>query len=151
MNADAEIFVGADLAVTRDGRYLVVALNNGFEGEEHLQGKLGVLARDSATGALTPAAGGLQSGGLTDNFNGFALSPDGATVYQASDMLPALQALSLDAGTGKITGAPCYTPDRAKGCKRLARLDFPAGITVSPDGRNAYLANASSVLSFKRR
>ncbi|MBA2504806.1 MAG: hypothetical protein H0V29_02540 [Thermoleophilaceae bacterium] len=146
----ANYFSGADLAVTPDGTSLLTAINSGGEGAEHSIGEIGAFTRDAATGALTPFPAGLQSGGLTDNFNGFALSPDGKNVYQASDMNPAIQTLAVGAGA-KVTGVQCLIQQRQRPCKQLTRMEFPAGVAVSPNGRSVYVTNSVNVLAFKRR
>ncbi|MBA3300373.1 MAG: hypothetical protein H0T15_00760 [Thermoleophilaceae bacterium] len=143
-------YQGADIVVTPNGSTVVAVINEGEEGAERSVAGLGILSRDPAAGLLTPSPPRLQSGDLTDNANGFALAPDGRTAILASDMLPDIRVLDLGSPE-QVRTSQCFVPDRLRGCTQLRRLDFPAGVAVSPNGRSVYVANASDLLAFAKR
>jgi DNA-binding beta-propeller fold protein YncE len=72
-----------------------------------------------------------------------AVAPDGASVYVASLTDDALAAFSRNTSTGALAFKRCIQdatqPDH--GCTASgAGLSAPAGVTLSPDGRNVYVS-----------
>lgn len=117
-----------DLVVSRDGRNIYVA---GLADP-----RVAVFARDAANGfftfveALDALPGGVSSG--LGGGDGVAISPDGAFVF-AGD---------VHSNTQDVLRLMIYRRDPATG--RLYEAGFDQGntdaITVSPDGRNVYVA-----------
>ncbi len=117
-----------------------------------------VFDRTPATGALTqkPGAAGCISdtgaGGCTDGtaLNGprtVSISPDGASVYVASDASDAIAIFDRN-GTGALTQKPglagCISETGAGPCTDGNSLDSPQEVTTSFDGANAYVVSAVS-------
>src|SRR5690606_6310504 len=78
-----------------------------------------------------------------------AVSPDGRNVYVAADFSDAVAVFARDRRTGALTqlaGADaCVSEDGTGGaCAVGVGLDAPIGVTVSPDGRNVYVASVIS-------
>jgi DNA-binding beta-propeller fold protein YncE len=71
---------------------------------------------------------------------GVAVSPDGHDVYAASQVGSVVR-LKPRHGRG-LTFAGCITEDAAPGCRTARRpvLSEATGVTVSPDGRDVYVA-----------
>lgn len=137
-------------------------------------GAVVTLIRDAASGALVePASSDVcrSAIGLADCTQddylgtplGVAVSADGASAYVPNLNAGNVTEYARDAGTGVLTPMPspqqCVTPDLTyyAGCTRARAVAVPTAAAVSPDGRNVYATNESSVpvsvqalVSFKR-
>jgi DNA-binding beta-propeller fold protein YncE len=155
--ADGHALNGAiGVAVSPDGKNVYVASQVGVVAR---------LNRDTTTGAITQPAGTAGcvsedgSGPCADGHglggpSGVAVSPDGENVYPAAQYAGslsgngALARLNRDTTTGAITqpagAAGCVSETGAGPCADGHALKDPAGIAVSPDGKNVYVASQSS-------
>jgi 6-phosphogluconolactonase (cycloisomerase 2 family) len=121
-----------DLVVSRDGKHIYVAGT--------ADPRVAVFARDAGNGTFTfVEALDATPGGATPSLgggDGVAISPDGAFVY-AGD---------VHSNTQDVRRLMIYRRDPATG--RLYHAGFDQGntdaITVSPDGRNLYVAQFTS-------
>lgn len=143
----AMVLGGREAVVSPDGRNVYLATARGVV----------VLARDTATGALTVLSGpGECLGGKgvkapcevgfgLAGAHSLAFSPDGAELYVTSDAHPTIAILRRDPVTGALTqpggtaGCVLAAPGTA-GCTaaKLPRGSTP-GIAVTPDGRGVYV------------
>jgi DNA-binding beta-propeller fold protein YncE len=93
------------------------------------------------------AAGGCTDGTGLDGARSVTVSPDGKNAYVASDAGDAVAALDR-AADGTLTQKPgpagCIAETAAGGCTDGVALDGAASVTVGPDGKNAYIAAATS-------
>ena len=85
---------------------------------------------------------------------GVAVSPDGDSVYVASDFDDAVVSFDRNSATGRLSGRGCIA-DRgdAVGCGATEKgLKGARGIAVSPDGLSAYTTSSTdgAVVSFDR-
>jgi DNA-binding beta-propeller fold protein YncE len=143
-----------DLAVSRDGRSVYAAAS--------IADGIAILERDAATGALTqePGRAGCisQAGGggrctrgrVLDEVWGIALSPDGRNLYAVSSKVNTLGAMARNRATGRLSQLPgrhgCFIRAGGFGCPDGRGLTVAVGVTVSPDGRNVYVASEDSYL-----
>jgi DNA-binding beta-propeller fold protein YncE len=121
----------------------------------------------AADGSLTQKAGsagcisGRDSGGACANGVGLdgviavTVSPDGASVYSAGYTARGAFAAVLDrAADGTLSqpsgAAGCFSENALDGCTLAAGLADARSVTVSPDGRSAYVAG-SAVAVFDRK
>jgi DNA-binding beta-propeller fold protein YncE len=121
-----------------------------------------VLNRNPATGTLTEKAGtaGCVSEGGVDGCTvaramsgarGVVVSPDGKSVYVVTYMDRVLM-FDRDQATGGLIQKPgrfgCYSDDGTDGsggpCTEGVAIQNPSAITVSPDGKSAYVASRDS-------
>ncbi len=127
-----------------------------------------VFDRDPATGAIIqkPGTAGCIQGGGADigcNNGGFgianvidiAISPDGRNVYAVATSPSAVTIFDRDPATGVLTQknpGGCIAQGGVGLCTAGVALASAAGVVVSPDGKNVYVAAASSgaVASFNR-
>ena len=145
---------GADgVAVSPDGKNVYVPSS--------ISNAVAVFARDRRTGALTQLAGtdacisetgtdGACTDGVALDFAArVAVSPDGKNVYVTSSISNAVAVFARDRRTGALTQLAgtdaCISETGTDGaCTDGVALDFAAGVTVSPDGKNVYVASADS-------
>jgi DNA-binding beta-propeller fold protein YncE len=138
-----------DLAITADGRnvYTASSITDG----------VAILRRNRTTGELSQAAGRAgcisQDGGggrcgagrAMDEVWGVAASPDGRNVYNVSSRVNMLGAIARDRATGGLTQLPgrfaCFIRGGVLGCPEGRGLTVAVAVTVSPDGRNVYVAS----------
>jgi DNA-binding beta-propeller fold protein YncE len=118
-------------------------------------GKAGCVSESGTEGACADGKGlyGAQS---------VAASPDGKSVYAASNLSEAVAVFRRDAGTGVLTQlagrAGCVTQtgsdswDPTTVCSVARPLEYPRDVTLSPDNRNVYVAvpHDSAIVSFAR-
>jgi DNA-binding beta-propeller fold protein YncE len=134
----------AAIAVSLDGNNVYVA--------SRVSSAVVVFARNSATGALTPA-GCIGNSGTgppscigADGLAGaaaIAVSPDGHNVYVAAHDSGAVVVFARNPATGALTSAGCIgdTVNGPPSCNSADGLFGAAGIAVSPDGHNVYVAS----------
>jgi DNA-binding beta-propeller fold protein YncE len=153
--------VARSVAVSADGKSVYVA--------SFASDAVSVFERDTATGRLTQpggAAGCVSETGSDgtcgdgrglDGPESVAVSPDGASVYVASDISNALAVFRRDSATGRLTQlagtAGCISQNGSEGaCADGKALDAPGSVAVSADGKSVYVASAlsSAVAVFAR-
>jgi DNA-binding beta-propeller fold protein YncE len=143
-----------DLAISRDGRYVYAASAVGDA--------VAILRRDRSTGVLTQdlsrrgcisqsGGGGLcMVGRGLDEVWGIALSPDGRNLYAVSSKVNMLSAIARDQVSGRLTQLPgrfaCFIRAGGFGCPEGRGLTVAVAVTVSPDGRNVYVASEDTYL-----
>ncbi len=151
----------SDTAVSPDGKSVYV-ISTGSTGES---GFLARFVRNTTTGAITQPAGAAGcisetgAGPCADGHalrlaSGVAVSPDGKSVYVASSFSNALARFTRNTTTGAITqpagSAGCISEDGAGPCADGHGLFYAAGVAVSPDGRNVYVASSGGVARITR-
>jgi len=141
--SDADLgFVGVhSIAVSPDGAS-VYAPRQGDD-------TIGIFRRDRATGALALADLVAQGVDGVEGLYGVlwaAISPDGRRLYAASTLDYAVVAFERDPGSGALTFL-----EEQRGAPGRPCLAFARSVVVSPDGRNVYVAGASSnaVVAFR--
>ncbi len=106
----------------------------------------GALAQ-SATGCISiPAPTGCSLGRAVLGVNAIDTSPDGRDLYSVSAIGSSLAVFDINArGIGQRPGKNrCLGPTVKPGCPAGKGMEVPEAITVSPDGRNIYLASFES-------
>jgi DNA-binding beta-propeller fold protein YncE len=143
-----------DLAISSDGRHVYVASS--------IADAVAILSRDRSTGVLTQSldrtgcisqsgGGGLcRPGRGLDEVWGIALSPDGRNLYAVSSKVNILSAIARDRSTGRLSQLPgrfaCFIRAGGLGCPDGRGLTVAVAVTVSPDGRNVYVASEDTYL-----
>jgi len=145
------------ITLSPDGRFAyVAALNNAA---------ISAFKRNPRTGALHQLPGadaciGGKVGARSDcprparalqGVRWVTVSPDGRNVYASSPAGDAVAVFARDGRTGGLHQLPgtdaCVEDTLARvrsGCARGPGVNYPRSITVSPDGRNAYVASDSA-------
>lgn len=86
---------------------------------------------------------------------GIAVSPDGRSVYVASQDSGAIAQFTRNGPGGQIVYNGCLSNGPGPRCRALARAPLvgASGVAVSPDGRSVYVVSASSdsIAQFSRR
>jgi DNA-binding beta-propeller fold protein YncE len=163
INPDIVCSVGRGLmgafstAVSPDGKNVYVASLN--------SSAVAAFARDPATGALSQLAGmdgcvnddgseGCDNGTALKRIRSVAISPDGKHVYATSADSNAVTAFSRDPVTGALSQlsgmAGCVSEDGTDDvsptivCTDGKGLNGARAVTVSPDGKNVYVAASES-------
>ena len=145
-----------DVEVSPDGKNVYVV---SFDSNS-----VAIFDRNPATGALTQKpgpAGCVSEAGPGDGCeqatkasldypDGLAISPDGASLYAASENSDSVAIFDRDPATGLLAQKPdragCIVDRGRRGgeCARGKGINFPLGVEVSPDGKNVYVASQSS-------
>ncbi|HET6547081.1 MAG TPA: beta-propeller fold lactonase family protein [Solirubrobacter sp.] len=148
---EVSLLTGATaVAVAPDGRDVYVAspvtaslhaLRRDANGLTRVQ----CLAETGGDGACDPASG-------IQDVRDVAVAPDGRAVYVAGGS-GAVAAFARDPATGRLTQAGCLldqAPDTGP-CQDAGGIAGAAGVAVSPDGRDVYVAGRDSeaVASFR--
>ncbi len=151
---DGEALGGAfAVAVSPDGASVYVA--------SQTSDAIAIFDRNTFTGALTQKAGtagcvsedgtgsACQDGVALDSATGVAVSPDGASVYVASETSNAVAIFDRNTSTGALTQkagtAGCVSEDgTASACQDGAALTGAIGLAVSPDASSVYVASSTS-------
>ncbi len=137
-----------DMAISPDGKFAYV---NSFA-----NGSVVELSRDATTGALSQIGAVSGGNGLSAPL-GVAISPDGANVYVSGAGSNAEAAFTRNPSTGTLTqlASPfdCITDD-SSGCGQVGATGLAGArrVTVSPDGKNVYVAgqNSNSIAALSR-
>jgi DNA-binding beta-propeller fold protein YncE len=99
------------------------------------------------------AASACVDGTALDGAGSVAVSPDGSSVYVASEMSGAVAVFDR-AADGSLTQKPgtagCISDTGAGPCRDGSGLEGARSVTVSPDGRTAYVASSRAVAVFDR-
>ena len=144
-----------ELALAPDGRGLYVASS--------ASDAVSVLRRNRRTGELSQArgkpgclshsgggAGRCGVGRALDEVWGIAVSPDGRNVYHVSAKVNAMGINRRDPATGRLTPLAgrrgCFIRGGVLGCPEGRGLTVAVAVTVSPDGRNVYVASEDAYL-----
>jgi sugar lactone lactonase YvrE len=143
--------------VTPDGKNLYVA--------SLMSNAVTILKRDKTTGAITQPNGSAgcvsedgsgpcaDGHGLSGPFS-VAVSPNGKSVYAASNMSNAVSRFKRDPSTGALAqpsgSAGCVSEDGSGPCANGHGLSGANSVLVSPDQKNVYVASDNAVATFKR-
>jgi DNA-binding beta-propeller fold protein YncE len=141
-----------DLALSPDGRsvYAAASLSDGVAslrttragGLRQANGRPGCI-RQKGTRRCVP-------GRLLDEAWGIATSPDGHNLYAVSSKLNSLAAIGRARSTGVLAQLPdrfaCFIRGGGFGCPEGRGLTVAVAVTVSPDGRNVYVASEDAYL-----
>ena len=129
-----------DVAISPDGLHTYVT--------SYVNDTLTVYRRDTETGALTEVM-------VTSNADMFGpamveVSPDGKQVYVTSIDNDAFLIFNRNATSGIVTVKDVY--HNGDGGGTVTGLDYPYGLTVSPDGRFIYVASfySNAIVTFYR-
>jgi fibronectin-binding autotransporter adhesin len=146
------LYKAFEVVVTSDGRFAYVASSGG--------GTVGIFTRNTTTGALTQATGSAACMGAygctpaegIKGANGITLSDDERFAYVAGFDSRAIAVFARNETSGRLTqltGTASCTRDVSAG-DTLARcpvtingLNGPRKLTLSPDGRSAYVPATS--------
>ena len=155
--ADARLDAARDIELSADGRFLYVAAQ-GSNG-------LTVLARDVTTGDLSFVQAQVEAqvdvqavGGTVRGLQGasaLALSPGGTHVYVVGSSGNSLAVFSRDLVSGQLRFIEAEleaTNDASDAGGTVTALDRPAGVLVSGDGKQVYVAArfGNALLVFNR-
>jgi len=151
----------SDVVVSPDGEHVYAA--------SMASDAVAVFSRDPSTGALTQligrsgcssetgSRGSCTDANALDRARSVAISPDGSSVYVAAETSDAVAVFSRNAMTGALAQLPgtggCVSDTGSSGeCADGTALDGPRGVSVSPDGKNVYVASfwSSAVSIFAR-
>ncbi|MEK6272989.1 MAG: hypothetical protein AABM42_10140, partial [Actinomycetota bacterium] len=151
--ADGHALSPWDVAVSPDGKSVYVVSSGNTLGVARIN-------RDTTTGAIAqPAgtagcvsetgAGPCADGHALAYAEGVAVSPDGKSVYVASDGSSAVARFNRNTTTGAIAqpagSAGCVSQSGTGGtCADGHGLGGASGVAVSPDGKSVYVASSSS-------
>ena len=105
----------------------------------------------------TGTAGLCVDGTALDGATGVIVSPDGASVYAASETSRSVSIFGRDGATGQISQLPgtqgCISENGTAGaCVDGRAMVGPRGVAVSPDGKNFYFpaSGSKSIAVFRR-
>ena len=144
---DATALAGAaSVAVSPDGKNAYVASSAGGAVAVFDRGADGTLTQKIGTAACISDTGAAPcfDGAALAQPTSVAVSPDGKNAYVASEAGDAVAVFDR-AADGTLTQKPgpaaCIAETAAGGCTDGAGLDGARSVTVSPDGKNAYVAS----------
>ena len=155
---DARLDGAKHLLLSADGRHLYVAARN--------DAAIAVLSRDAATGELAFVGNQVEgqgapgaTGGSTRGLSGvsrLAMSPDGRHVYASGSLGNALSVFARDTQTGVLSFVEAETQgadDPNDAGAAVTGLERPAGLAVSADGAQVYVAArfGNAVVVFDRQ
>ena len=109
-----------------------------------------ILSRRPTPTAASPTSPprAAPQGKALDGAYSVTVSPDGKSAYVASVFSDAVAVFDRDTTTGKLTQKAdpdgCITNVATTGCTTGKALDGATSVTVSPDGKSAYVASFSS-------
>jgi len=151
---DGGIIGGGRGTISPDGRHLyvtsytsgtvVVLDRNPLTGQlRQKPGKAGCIADDPGE---IPGTADCAKGRAFEEPEALTISPDGGTVYVASEHFDAVAIFDRNRATGALTQRPgeagCISAGGAKdGCERARAIKSPTDLTISPDGRNLYVSS----------
>jgi DNA-binding beta-propeller fold protein YncE len=112
----------------------------------------GTLTQDSGTaGCISETGGdGCATGSGLMNGYGIAVSPNNKSVYVAA-FGGGLSAFQRNTSTGTLTEQGCFSDSGVDGCSASEGISFPAGVTVTPDGKNVYVASLGGGVAIMQR
>ena len=137
-----------DVAVSRDGRSVLVAASRSDAVVALQAGPAGLSQPPGTTGCIARGgAGGCAPGRLMRGPVELAVSPDGRAVYVASSTSDAVPILRRDRGSGELRQrsgrAGCISQSGSGGrCTSGRVLDEVWALALSPDGRNLYAVSS---------
>jgi DNA-binding beta-propeller fold protein YncE len=151
-----------DIAISRDGGSAYVASS--------ISDAVAILRLDPETGVPSQSlsrrgcigqegnGGRCGVGRALDEVWGVALSPDGRNVYAVSSKVNMLGAIARNRSTGRLAQLPgrfaCFIRAGGFGCPDGRGLTVAVAVTVSPDGRNVYVASEDvylgAIATFRR-
>jgi len=160
---DGGIVGGGEGTISPDGRHLYVT--------SYASGTVVVFDRNPRTGQLRqkrgeaacvsedpgeiPGTAGCAKGRAFEEAEALAISPEGGTVYVASEHFDAVAIFDRDRATGALAQKPgkagCISAGGARdGCEKARAIRSPTDLTISPDGRNLYVSSlgAPAVAAF---
>jgi 6-phosphogluconolactonase (cycloisomerase 2 family) len=146
-----------DIEISADGRFLYVAAQSADAitvlEREPVSGDLGFVQAQVDEAADPQAAGGTVRG--LKGTSAIALSPDGAHLYGLGSTGNSLAVFARDAADGRLSFIEAEVEaanDASDPGGVVTALDRPAGLVVSPDGRQVYVAArfGNALLTFSR-
>jgi len=139
-----------DVVVSPDGNHVFVADGNDTVLAFTRSGSDGSV---SYAGCIESAGGGAPCAHPEKNVllqpRSLAISPDGTALYVAAETSDAIVRLKVDAG-GALSFESCVEDDDLPewGCaNKVASLDEPSRVVVSPDGKSVYAVSAGATLN----
>jgi DNA-binding beta-propeller fold protein YncE len=155
-----------DIAISPDGRsvYVAAAISDGIAILRRNRTAGTLRQADGRDGCISQGGGGgrCTRGRALDEVWGIGISPDGRNLYAVSSKVNMLGVMARDREGGELAQLPgrlgCFIRGfRAPeiGCREGRGLTVAVAVTVSPDGRNVYVASEDaylgSVAIFRRR
>ena len=140
-----------DLAISPDGRSVYVAASES-DTVASLRSDGGALSQPRGkSGCLRQSGSPRCARGRTlDEVWGVAASPDGFNLYTVSSKINAMGALGRSRSSGRLAPLPgrfaCFIRAGGFGCPEGRGLTVAVAVTVSPDGRNVYVASEDAYL-----
>jgi DNA-binding beta-propeller fold protein YncE len=138
------------VAVSADAKSVYVASGDGAVAIFHRDPGTGALSQDPGTvGCISDdgSRGACRRGEALKEAAGVAVSPDGKSVYVASEGSSAVAVFDRSTATGALTQKPgrdgCIA-EAGTVCQKGRALGKAAGIAVSPDGTSVYVSSLTS-------
>jgi DNA-binding beta-propeller fold protein YncE len=139
------------LASTKDGKSLYAAANGTSSVAIFSRAPSGVLTSAGCIMQVNASSGCSQTAAHLSEVNAVVASPDGASVYAASEQDDSVQTFAR-AANGSLTPTACFTQSGTTGsdCTVVDGLSGPIAAVVSPDGKNVYIGGKTAIAIFKR-